>query len=589
MMLGEVIEMGNEYKKEVLVIFKTHLDIGFTDYAAVVKDRYINEFIPNAIRVGYELRDTDTPFVWTTGSWLIWEALKQDEDGSVKRAIEDGIIRWHALPCTTHTELMTEKLFEYGLSLSQRLDKHFNKHTIAAKMTDVPGHTIGMIPPMRRAGIEFLHIGVNTATPLPPVPPVFKWRCDDDEITVIYQTGYGEPMEFDDFVIYFAHTQDNKGPQSGAEIIKLYDKIKSEYPGCDIKAATLDDAAVRLRSVKNLPVIDKEIGDTWIHGVGTDPKKVGMYRELLRYIDNIDISEKDLSDNLLLVPEHTWGMNLNVYFPDTVHWMNKDFEETLNTPQRERFERSWQEQRDYVTAAEKELGCDLKYDVQEPDLTGFKKVKECKTSFEISWQLFGLDDYTRYMKEYLTLNAENVGWAIWDYIKLGLPVKYGEIFTAKTTACYSANDTVLYKMEFDKDAELEYGLPYFWVEQSGNRLCVNMFKKSLSRLPQALWMKFKGFEEDWEIRKMGRWIGANDIIASPLICASDYGVRNRDYEIESRDAVLVAPFGRRLLSYGNVPSGQDLYFNLYNNIWNTNFPMWYGDDTRFRFETKIRS
>ena len=139
-------------KKEVLVIFKTHLDIGFTDYAKVVKDKYINQFIPNAIRVGYELKDTDTPFVWTTGSWLIWEALKQDSSGSVAKAIEDGIICWHGLPCTTHTELMDSKMFEYGLSLSQKLDERFNKHTIAAKMTDVPGHTIAMIPYLKKGG-----------------------------------------------------------------------------------------------------------------------------------------------------------------------------------------------------------------------------------------------------------------------------------------------------------------------------------------------------------------------------------------------------------------------------------------------------
>ena len=55
-------------KKEVLVIFKTHLDIGFTDFSKTIKEKYIKTFIPNAIRVGYELKDTETPFVWTTGS-----------------------------------------------------------------------------------------------------------------------------------------------------------------------------------------------------------------------------------------------------------------------------------------------------------------------------------------------------------------------------------------------------------------------------------------------------------------------------------------------------------------------------------------
>ena len=66
-------------KKEVLVLFKTHLDIGFTDYAKNIVEKYINEFIPAAIRVGYELKDTETPFRWTTGSYLIWEALKRDK------------------------------------------------------------------------------------------------------------------------------------------------------------------------------------------------------------------------------------------------------------------------------------------------------------------------------------------------------------------------------------------------------------------------------------------------------------------------------------------------------------------------------
>ena len=49
------------------------------------------------------------------------------------------------------------------------------------------------------------------------------------------------------------------------------------------------------------------------------------------------------------------------------------------------------------------------------------------------------------------------------------------------------------------------------------------------------------------------------------------------------DAALVAPFGRRLLEYGVTDLVPEPWFNLYNNIWNTNFPMWFGDDVRFRF------
>lgn len=57
--------------KEVYVIFKTHLDIGYTDYAENVAKKYFESFIPSAIETGYALKDTDTPFIWTVGSWLI--------------------------------------------------------------------------------------------------------------------------------------------------------------------------------------------------------------------------------------------------------------------------------------------------------------------------------------------------------------------------------------------------------------------------------------------------------------------------------------------------------------------------------------
>ena len=34
--------------KKILVVFKTHLDIGFTDFAENVTEKYMNEFIPGA-------------------------------------------------------------------------------------------------------------------------------------------------------------------------------------------------------------------------------------------------------------------------------------------------------------------------------------------------------------------------------------------------------------------------------------------------------------------------------------------------------------------------------------------------------------
>lgn len=57
--------------QRVYLVFKTHLDIGFTDLGSSIVDKYLHSFIPNAIKRGYEMKNTKTPYVWTTGSWLI--------------------------------------------------------------------------------------------------------------------------------------------------------------------------------------------------------------------------------------------------------------------------------------------------------------------------------------------------------------------------------------------------------------------------------------------------------------------------------------------------------------------------------------
>ena len=55
--------------KEVIIVHKTHLDLGFTDYAESVRLRYMNDFIPKAIDAAEKLNsDGEKRFVWTTGS-----------------------------------------------------------------------------------------------------------------------------------------------------------------------------------------------------------------------------------------------------------------------------------------------------------------------------------------------------------------------------------------------------------------------------------------------------------------------------------------------------------------------------------------
>ena len=171
----------NDSIEKVFVVFKTHLDVGFTNYSSAVTQNYLDNFIPKALDVAEELRaeNSEEKYVWTVGSWLIWKYLQKatlEETERLTKAISAGDIVWNGVPYTVESEVMNKEMFESSLLLARKLDKRFQKHTIAAKMTDVPGHTRSIIAPLCKAGLRFLHIGVNPSSAVPKVPNFCRWQ-----------------------------------------------------------------------------------------------------------------------------------------------------------------------------------------------------------------------------------------------------------------------------------------------------------------------------------------------------------------------------------------------------------------------------
>ena len=59
-------------------------------------------------------------------------------------------------------------------------------------MTDVPGHTRGLIAPLAEHGVNFLDIGVNGGSTPAELPPLFVWKDPDGaSIVVMYHHDYG--------------------------------------------------------------------------------------------------------------------------------------------------------------------------------------------------------------------------------------------------------------------------------------------------------------------------------------------------------------------------------------------------------------
>lgn len=634
--------------KKVLVIYKTHLDIGFTDFSKNVVNTYMEKFIPNALSIAKSLRESngDEKLIWTTGSWLIYEYLRTHKGKEREKLIEgiiSGDISWHGLPFTTHTELMSSELFEYGLSLSTKLDSQFGKKTIAAKLTDVPGHTRAIIPYMRNAGIEFLHIGVNPASAVPEVPNIFKWRAVTGEtLTVMYQKDYGEFTEIGDtgVAVYFAHTGDNMGVQTKEDIKKIFDNLRLKLPEAEIVAADLNELAHMVRDIEDsLPVVDKEIGDSWIHGAGTDPGKVNMFKGLERLWKEMpECQDKDiLARGLIMIPEHTWGLDVKTHLKDHDHYDKKAFYEIKDVaPNYKKMAESWKEQRAYLLDAVSNLSSEWKEKAgriineasrDEVDVTSYERIDsgeriiignyelafddvgqiiylkkgenliadENHALITIMYEQFCGDDYERFFSQYNRLDEE---WAIEDFKKPGMEkvtTEHIKVFP-KVVQCYKKDDRVVVKYEFEEKAYENYGCPLrmeaiLEPKENGLGIDVAWFDKPANRIAEALWLGFEPIGSKKKVRKLSTWIDTANIVykGQCKLHGTDYGIRYKELEIISKDTALVAPDEPSLLNYNSdKPKTSKAYFNLHNNIWGTNFPMWYEEDARFRFELKIK-
>ncbi len=354
--------------RRVLVIFKCHLDVGYTDTQANVMRKYFDQYYPAAMALAMKLRDAgDDRYVWTTGSWLLYEYLEQataEQRTRIEQAIAAGDVAWHALPFSWQTEFLNRSMISGCLGLSQSLDRRFGHTTIGAKMTDVPCHSRGIVGPLAEKGVTLLHIGVNPGSSAPEVPAVFVWRDPQGaSITMFYSRhSYGGlvPIPNSDLAIYIAMRGDNRGPHTPEEVSRIYADLRSSFPNASVTASNFSEIAKEVNAFKDrFPVVTGELGDTWIYGVPSDPVKVARYREVARLRDEWigdgrfqigDKTDRNLLRHLALAPEHTWGTDTKRYL-DYDHYKPSDLAQMLDTPNYKIMETSWEEKRRDIDAA----------------------------------------------------------------------------------------------------------------------------------------------------------------------------------------------------------------------------------------------
>jgi hypothetical protein len=631
--------------EKVLIVFKTHLDVGYTDLSSKVEQRYITEFIPRAIEVNDQLRaeGSSDRYIWTTGSWLIDAYLKTASSEAVTKleeAIRRGDIVWNGVPYTFESEGASRDVFEYCLKLAKRLDKKYGKTTVAAKMTDVPGHTRGVVSALYDAGFRFLHIGVNPASKIPEIPSLCRWRnIDGKEIILMYAKDYGDDAFLPGGKTVFSvkFTGDNHGPHKLYQVKNIYADMRKRYPNAEVVAATLNDVATELlKSAETLPVIASEIGDTWIYGYASDPLMMARFRAMSRLFTDWLKSGKlaadsdlaiDFAVKLGLVAEHTWGISDGI-LKDREKYEVDAFTTARNSEEFRFAELSWKEKADRVNQAIALLPPALQTEANEAlanigqatPLTIEKSdaIKELTPSGafsferkgvkcvlgEVTYQTYSSADFNAFYKAY---TRGNYAWAISGFGKPGLDKTKAKSATlvaapSKTTSRREGKNRIIdCILKIPEDTRIDARvLPQqinteYVIAKDGRsvELSVSLVNKPEVRMPEAYWVSF--FPQEVTailVDKLGFPVDVMDVVKGgnrqmhAIDNYVDVVTAKGTLRITSLDAPVVATGERRALNYSVSQPDLDggIHFCLFNNLWGTNFTMWWGGNLTYRFK-----
>lgn len=657
--------------KKIILVFKTHFDIGFTDLAENVIHSYGNDMLREVIQTCNATENLgNLRYVWTMPAWPLWHICSNCDPElkpELDRLIRNGQIVWHGLPFTSHTDFSAPEEYAETFRYSKELAQQYGKPMpIAAKMTDVPGHGLMLPDVLSQAGIRFLHLGCNEFATPPDVPELFFWQGHGGGkvLTMYSKGGYGTgllPPKDWRYPVWMAmmHTHDNCGPQSAELILKMAKKARAAYPEAEIVCGTMDEfyRELELCDLSGIPVVSKDLADTWIHGVGSYPSEVSLLRECRehsrklhsRYFERIisdggEIPELEALwdryyDAVALFTEHTWGADVKTWLgPDRVY-EKEEFMEAKKTASYQFMERSWQEQRlrvhqakevldrieellgaetsDKSPSSESQLnlarnGSELAVEnhryrltldtVSGKILTVYDRTLDSvileagdEGIFSYRYDRYGLPDVTEFLRSY---GYHFTTWGIQDYGRENYPDCEHETYYPEFKSWDIKDHELHLHYQTGKSSD-DYGdgrSMCLTIGFCGDELILIFALEDKQETPfiesGSLIFPFSG-KVFYRIGKPGGVIDPETQIQR----SCNHALFNLERQVTvqgpqgnvsicSLDAPLFGIGSPGVYEYHKeFREGREpvVYFNLFNNMWGTNFPQWIGGNFRYRF------
>ncbi len=379
-------------------------------------------------------------------------------------------------------------------------------------------------------------------------------------------------------------------------------------------AGTLEDVAEVALKLEGLPVITQEIGDSWIHGIGTDPRKMSQFRGLLRlqHTEELSALDKEAMDReLLLVPEHTWGLDEKIWLGKTrelgyLHgeyetFLKEEFVRKKSTEMFRRMEASWWEQRNYVERAaqvpsgkiaERVQKCMGEYKRTPWNVSGYTKAvlseeggslwlplpgwklsvdkygaicflekdgrffaDETHRIAAFSYEVFSREEYAVFLKKYQTCDLQ---WAKEDFDKIGMEkaISHYREYLPQVTEVWYQDATVVIRMKLSEEAVTLYGgmkelETVICLEETQIMIDFAWWGKEATRVAEASWLAFGLSEKVTGIEKLGSRIDPGQVVlhGNRRLHATDGIVSFETMSLQPVDSPLVSIGERALLKF----------------------------------------
>ncbi len=324
---------------DIIVVFKMHFDIGYTQWAEGVLQQYSGPMLSKTLQsidITSNLPEAEQ-FVWTVPSWplkYMLENCSPELKPGLEKAIREERIIPHSLPFTFETEASDLENLVRSLQYASAINRKYGLPLPRdAKLTDVPSHSHVLPTLLKNAGVDILHIGCNPGSASPDIPTLFWWEGPDGSRLLTfnwaeyYGSGIMPPVDWKHKTwLAMIHTHENTGAPTPEEVAELLRSAKEMMPNASVRIGRISDFYDMLMTENpDLPVIKGDMPDTWIHGYLSTPREISLSKRLQRETFNTEILNTQLqtwtkgtesvnefidkaAENMILYDEHTFGV-----------------------------------------------------------------------------------------------------------------------------------------------------------------------------------------------------------------------------------------------------------------------------------------